>query len=72
MNESEFLKDFIENVLDTDVEVKMDTPLIDIDEWDSLGVVGFIADANTKYGKKVTPQQVKDAKTPQDLFNLLK
>lgn len=72
MNESEFLKDFIENVLDTDVEVKMDTRLIDIDEWDSLGVVGFIADANTKYGKKVTPQQVKDAKTPQDLFNLLK
>ena len=50
----------------------MDTPLIDIDEWDSLGIFGFIADANTKYGKKVTPQQVKDAKTPQDLFNLLK
>jgi acyl carrier protein len=72
MSENEFLNDFVDNVLDTDVEVKMDTLLVDIDEWDSLGVVGFIADANTKYGKKVTPQQVKEAKTPRDLFELLK
>lgn len=72
MTEAEFLQDFIENVLDTESEVKMDTPLADVEEWDSLGIVGFIADANTKYGKKVTPQQVKEAKTPRDLFDLLK
>lgn len=72
MTEKEFLEDFKDNILDTDEDVQMDTDLTDVEEWDSLGVVGFIADANTKYGKKVTAQEVKAAKTPADLYQLLK
>lgn len=72
MTEKEFLEDFKDNILDTDEDVQMDTHLTDVEEWDSLGVVGFIADANTKYGKKVTAQEVKAAKTPADLYQLLK
>lgn len=72
MTEKEFLEDFKDNILDTDADVQMDTNLNDVEEWDSLGIVGFIADANTKYGKKVTAQEVKAAKTPTDLYQLLK
>lgn len=72
MTEKEFLEDFKDNILDTDADVQMSTNLNDVEEWDSLGIVGFIADANTKYGKKVTAQEVKAAKTPADLYQLLK
>ena len=47
MNEELFLKKMKEDVLDTEMDIKMDTLLEDIDEWDSLSVVSFITFAKS-------------------------
>ena len=39
MNEQDFLKKMQEEILDTEEEIKMDTLLKDIEEWDSLAYV---------------------------------
>ena len=43
MSEQTFLTKMQEEVLDTEMEISMDTLLGDIEEWDSLSVVSFIA-----------------------------
>ncbi|MBP3819625.1 MAG: hypothetical protein J6H31_15135 [Butyrivibrio sp.] len=70
--EQKFLTLMQEDVLDTDVEIKMDMKLNDIEEWDSLSVVSFIATANTSFGKKVARQDVIDAETVANLYALVK
>ena len=70
--EQKFLTLMQEEVLDTDVEISMDMNLNDIEEWDSLSVVSFIATANTSFGKKVARQDVLAAVTVLDLYDLVK
>lgn len=50
----------------------METVLADLEEWDSLSLVSFMAMANAAYGKKVIPADVKMAKTIGDLYELVK
>ena len=59
------------NILDTDMEINMDTRLDDVDEWDSLSFVSFIGMAKSKTGKKVDLKSVNGAETIEDLYNLL-
>lgn len=69
------MENFIEklvDVLDTEEEIKETTVLADLDEWDSLSLVSFIAMANAGYGKRVTPADVKAAETVQDLYDMVK
>ena len=44
----------------------------DIEEWDSLSVVSFIAMAKAVCGKMVERQSIVNAKTVSDLFKLVK
>ena len=71
MDADEFLNKFSTDILDSDSEIRMDTPLKDIDEWDSLALVSFIAMANTTGGHKITRLSVQNAYTVGDLFKLL-
>ena len=77
MDVKDFLKAMKEDVLDTEKDLTMDTSLSDIEEWDSLSVVSFLAlvkKLNNKTGKNHTDVNVKmvqGARTIQDLFNLL-
>ena len=77
MDVKDFLKTMKEEVLDTEMDLRMDTSLSDIEEWDSLSVVSFLAvvkKLNNKTGKKhsdVNVKMVQSARTIQDLFNLL-
>ena len=71
MTEQEFLTKMKEDVLDTEMDIALDTPLGDIEEWDSLGVVTFIAMAKAACGKKVERAAIVNAKTLQDLYALL-
>lgn len=69
------MKQFIEkmmDVLDCEEEITMDTVLDELDEWDSLSFVSFLAMANAAYGKKIEPSDVKLAETVGDLYNLIK
>ena len=69
--EQEFLEKMID-ILDCEQEIKMETVLKEIEEWDSLSFVSFLAMANASYGKKVIPANVKSAKTIADLFEIVK
>lgn len=62
----------IQDVLDCEQEVKMDTVLDTIEEWDSLSFVAFIAMAKATFCKTVKPDDVRGAKTVEDLYNLVK
>lgn len=72
MSEQIFLTKMQEEVLDTEMELSMDTLLGDIEEWDSLSVVSFIAMAKATCGKKVERAAVANAKTIGELFALIK
>lgn len=60
------------DILDCEQEVTMETVLADLEEWDSLSFVSFMAMVNAAYGKKVNPADVKMAKTIADLYDLVK
>lgn len=62
----------MQDLLDCEQEVTMDTVLEGIDEWDSLAYVGFMALAATSYTKTVKAGDVRGAKTVSDLYNLVK
>lgn len=65
-----FLEKFIE-ILDTESEVTMDSMLSEIEEWDSLSIVSFLAMANSVYGKKIKPDVLIAAKSVRDLYALV-
>ena len=71
MNAQDFLTKMKEDILDTEMDITLDTQLADIDEWDSLGVVSFIAMAKAVCNKKVERAAITSAKTLQDLFALV-
>ena len=62
----------MQDLLDCEQEVKMDTVLDSIDEWDSLSFVAFIAMAKASFGKAVTGAEVRKAATVADLWELVK
>lgn len=69
------MEQFIEriiDVMDIEEEITADTVLEDLEEWDSLSLVSFMAMANAAYGKKVIAADVKMAKTVADLYELVK
>lgn len=70
MTEKEFL-DVMDEILDTEESVSMDTVLEDLEEWDSLSYVMFQAQMLERIGKKMEPKDVKDAKTIGDLYRLI-
>lgn len=70
MNEKIFLEKFIET-LDCEENVTLNTLLRNLEEWDSLGLVSFIAMVNVEYNKNVETIKVLEAKTILDLYNLI-
>lgn len=71
MTEKLFLEKMTD-ILDAEEDVSMDMQLDDIEEWDSLSVVSYVAMANTACGKKVNVKDVREAETIRDLYDLLK
>jgi len=68
----EFL-DEMNDLLDSDKVVTLESLLDDIEEWDSLSYVSFLAMATTKWGvKDLKSSDVKAAKTVADLYSLVK
>lgn len=68
------MEEFIEkmiDLLDTEIEISSETLLSDIEEWDSLSFVAFLAMGNASYNKKISPDNVKAARTIGDLYLLV-
>ena len=72
MNEQEFLEKMKDEVLDTEADISLDMKLEDVEEWDSLSFVSFIAKAKESGFSQVNRDSVNNAVTIQDLFELVK
>lgn len=72
MTESEFLKKMKEDILDTESNISLGESLKNIEEWDSLSFVSFIA-MSKEYGfTRVNRDSVSRSVTVGDLFELTK
>ena len=72
MNEDEFIEKMQDEVLDTEADISLDMTLADIEEWDSLSFVSFIAMAKESGFTQVNRDSVNSAVTVRDLFELVK
>ncbi len=72
MNENEFIEKMQDEVLDTEADISLDMTLADIEEWDSLSFVSFIAMAKESGFTQVNRDSVNSAVTVRDLFELVK
>jgi len=71
MDERTFLAD-MEELLEVDVgALTSQTELASIEQWDSLAFVSFLAMADSKYGIKVAPSELRQCKTVGDLMKLV-
>ncbi len=71
MDEKKFI-DLLVDLMDTDTELTMETKLDDVEEWDSLSYVAFMAMASKFVSRRLEPKDVKAAQTVNDLYDLLK
>ena len=70
MSEHEFLGK-MEDILDTDVDISLDSKLADFEDWDSIAFVSFLSLAVTVTKRRIAPDEVKSAVTVGDLYKLL-
>ena len=71
MDEKTFLKNMEELLEMNTGSLAADTALADIEQWDSLAFVSFLAMADSKYSMKVVPSELRQCKTVGDLMKLV-
>ncbi len=70
MTAENFIDKLIE-LMDTDATLTLSTKLADVEDWDSLSMVSFFSFCNTTLSRKVSPDEIKSARTVEDLFKLV-
>lgn len=70
MSKEEFLEQMLD-VLNREEEIAFEDRLEDIEEWDSLGYVAFLAMATEFTDKTIKASEVRGAQTVEDLYNLI-
>ena len=70
MTVEEFSEQMID-VLNIEEEVDLDTNLADLEEWDSVAYVAYLAMAAEYTERTIRAAEVRDAKTVRDLYNLI-
>lgn len=67
----DFLDGFVEILEDTERSaLTPETTFKDLDEWDSMTALMLIALFDEKYDKKITGNDIKQANTLNDLFEI--
>lgn len=68
----QFLENFVVAVdFQEPVEVKPETELLGLPEWDSLAALGVIVMFDVDYGKTIVGDDLKNCTTLADLYKLL-
>lgn len=68
-----FIENFAAQLEDTDAsEVKADTSYQDLDEWSSLSALSIIAMVDDEYDVRIKGDDIRNAETIEDLFNIVK
>jgi len=66
MTREEFLTE-MQDVLQTDAELKFETVLADLDEWDSLSIMATMAFIDKNFGIKLRAVDIKAMNLIEDL-----
>lgn len=69
MTSQEFL-DIFRELIQTDMDIGMDTPLEDIEEWDSMAMMALAAHFDARYGLTIPFDQLNECLTPKDLAKM--
>ena len=73
MEIQEFIENFAGQFDDTDVsEFQAETRFRDLDEWSSFLALAIMAMIKSEYDVAVTAQEMRDAETVQNLFDVVK
>lgn len=67
----EEFKEQMLDVLNVEEEVELDTDLADIEEWDSVAYVAYLAMAAEYTDRTIRAAEVRAAKTVRDLYDLI-
>ncbi len=71
MSEQERIE-LLEEIMDLDAgTLKSDDNLTDYEEWDSLTALTFISEMDSRFGKKVTGDQIKALVTVADAIEIM-
>lgn len=70
MEVKEFLEKMVD-ILDTEEKLAMETELSALEEWDSLGILTFLAEMEPHAKSSIKADDVKKALTIADLYALL-
>ena len=73
MEIQEFIDNFASQFDDTDAsEFKAETQFRDLEEWSSFLALAIMAMIKSEYDVAVTAQEMRDAQTVQELFDIVK
>ena len=73
MEIKEFIQNFASQYDDTDVsEFTANTEFRELDEWSSLTALSVIAMVDDEYGVTLKGEEMRGAKTIEELFNVVK
>lgn len=67
MNREEFLKEF-KKAIQTEEDVTFESSLLNLDEWDSLGMMATIALLDNSFNLKYTIADMQNMDTVEDLL----
>lgn len=73
MELKDFIANFAEQFEDTDVnDIQATTEFKELDEWSSLLALSIIAMADEEYNVTLKGEDIRNSKTIEDLFNVVK
>lgn len=73
MELNDFVAKFAEQFDDTDVnDIQATTEFKELDEWSSLLALSIIAMADEEYNVTLKGEDIRNSKTIEDLFNVVK
>lgn len=73
MTHEEFVQNFINQFDEIDAsKITLQTVFKDLDEWSSLMSLSIIAMCDEEYEVKIKGDDIKNANTIEDLFNIVK
>lgn len=68
--EKSFIED-IKEMLNSSVDIELNTELLDIEEWDSFSKIAFMAMVKDKYNIEIPRFEVASAETIRDLYMII-
>ena len=70
MTTEQFIKD-LGDLLETDVELSLTTNLKELEEYDSLAIMGLVAYADKNFGKKIVGEKFRQVTDVQSLIDIM-